>query len=138
MVDGAGLGFALVACDLWSIPSGLSDRVAEILGVPYTGSGVLASSLCMHKRKCNQVLKAAGLSVPIDIPLAESGPLRYPVVLKPLDGNHGRGVSRELSFNDRPGVREILLGKLSGEKAVCRDDASTMHVLPAGKLDGQR
>ncbi len=26
-----GLGFALVACDLWSIPSGLSDRTAEIV-----------------------------------------------------------------------------------------------------------
>src|SRR5256885_4759423 len=36
----------------------------ELLGLPYTGSGVLASALCMDKARAGAVLAAAGLDVP--------------------------------------------------------------------------
>jgi D-alanine-D-alanine ligase len=36
----------------------------ELLGLPYTGSGVLASALCMDKARANAMLEAAGLDVP--------------------------------------------------------------------------
>jgi D-alanine-D-alanine ligase len=36
----------------------------ELLGLPYTGSGVLASALCMDKSRANAVMAGAGLHIP--------------------------------------------------------------------------
>jgi D-alanine-D-alanine ligase len=36
----------------------------ELLGLPYTGSGVLASALCMDKSRANALMTHAGLHVP--------------------------------------------------------------------------
>jgi D-alanine-D-alanine ligase len=36
----------------------------ELLGLPYTGSGVLASALCMDKSRAGKVMAAIGLHVP--------------------------------------------------------------------------
>ena len=63
---------------------GAVQGLLEIMRIPYTGSGVLASALCMHKRLCKAVLAQAGLKTPVDIPVGENGPIRYPVVLKPV------------------------------------------------------
>ena len=63
---------------------GAVQGLLEIMRIPYTGSGVLASALCMHKRLCKAVLAQAGLKTPVDIPVGENGPVRYPVVLKPV------------------------------------------------------
>ncbi|QUQ65418.1 D-alanine--D-alanine ligase family protein [Kutzneria sp. CA-103260] len=67
----------------------------ETLGIPYTGSGVLASALCMDKKLAKIVLSAAGLKVlpdrviggGVDIgQLAEEvrTEFGFPVILKPL------------------------------------------------------
>lgn len=71
---------------------GCIQGLLEILGIPYTGSGVLASSLCMNKRKCKALLSHAGLKTPIEIPIREDGPVRYPVVVKPVSEGSSIGV----------------------------------------------
>jgi D-alanine-D-alanine ligase len=43
---------------------GTVQGMFELLGLPYTGSGVLASALCMDKSRANKVLAGAGLQVP--------------------------------------------------------------------------
>jgi D-alanine-D-alanine ligase len=43
---------------------GTVQGMLEILGLPYTGSGVLASALCIDKSRANRALAAAGLDVP--------------------------------------------------------------------------
>ncbi|HKV87293.1 MAG TPA: D-alanine--D-alanine ligase [Candidatus Dormibacteraeota bacterium] len=43
---------------------GTVQGMLELLGLPYTGSGVLASALCMDKTRANQVMAGAGLQVP--------------------------------------------------------------------------
>jgi D-alanine-D-alanine ligase len=43
---------------------GTVQGMLELLGLPYTGSGVLASALCMDKARANAMLAAAGLDVP--------------------------------------------------------------------------
>jgi len=63
---------------------GCVQGVLEILEIPYTGSGVAASALCMHKRMCKAVLAQAGIQTPVDIPVRREGPVRYPVVVKPV------------------------------------------------------
>ena len=43
---------------------GTVQGMLELLGLPYTGSGVLASALCMDKSRAANVLAGAGLDVP--------------------------------------------------------------------------
>ena len=43
---------------------GTVQGMLEILGLPYTGSGVLASALCMDKARANAMLAGAGLHIP--------------------------------------------------------------------------
>ncbi len=43
---------------------GTVQGMFELLALPYTGSGVLASALCMDKSRANAVMAGAGLHVP--------------------------------------------------------------------------
>jgi D-alanine-D-alanine ligase len=43
---------------------GTVQGMFELLGLPYTGSGVLASALCMDKARAGKVMSGAGLHVP--------------------------------------------------------------------------
>jgi D-alanine-D-alanine ligase len=43
---------------------GTVQGMLELLGLPYTGSGVLASALCMDKSRAGNVMAGAGLHVP--------------------------------------------------------------------------
>src|SRR5437870_13370877 len=43
---------------------GTVQGMLELLALPYTGSGVLASALCMDKSRANAVMTGAGLHVP--------------------------------------------------------------------------
>ena len=43
---------------------GSVQGMLELLALPYTGSGVLASALCMDKSRANMVMSGAGLHVP--------------------------------------------------------------------------
>jgi cyanophycin synthetase len=63
-----------------------------------------AVEIASDKRLTNQILEALGLPVPRQRIVEDAGEavdaaesLGYPVVVKPLDGNHGRGVSINLS-----------------------------------------
>ncbi len=43
---------------------GTVQGMLELLGLPYTGCGVLASALCIDKARANHVLRAGGLRIP--------------------------------------------------------------------------
>jgi D-alanine-D-alanine ligase len=43
---------------------GAVQGMLELLGLPYTGSGILASALCMDKSRSNSVMAGAGLHIP--------------------------------------------------------------------------
>jgi len=44
---------------------GTVQGMLELLGLPYTGSGVLASALCMDKARANALMAAAGIHIPM-------------------------------------------------------------------------
>jgi cyanophycin synthetase len=67
----------------------------------------IAVDIASDKALTNQLLNAAGLPVPrsetvrsADDAVAAASSLGYPVVVKPLDGNHGRGVCLDLRSED--------------------------------------
>src|SRR5262245_61725682 len=76
---------------------GAVQGVLELLGVPYTGSGVLASALAMNKPMAKRVWHAHGLPTPpwqmIEKNASWELTLSYPVVTKPSTEGSSVGVS---------------------------------------------
>ncbi len=76
---------------------GLIQGILEYLQIPYTHSGVLASSLAMHKERAKIVMAAAGVPVPkgkivTRTEAAKAHVLPPPYVLKPVDEGSSVGV----------------------------------------------
>ncbi len=57
------IDFAFIALHGKYGDDGCIQGVLELLGIPYTGSGVLASAVCMDKYVAHRVLKQAGVEV---------------------------------------------------------------------------
>ncbi len=82
-------------------------------------TSAIAVDVASDKGLTNQLLSAAGLPVPrsivvrnVEAAMAAAATIGYPVVVKPLDGNHGRGVS--LDLRDAEAVRRaypVALGQ---------------------------
>lgn len=80
---------------------GVLQGALEHLNIPYTGSGVLASSLAMDKIRTKQLWKAVGLPV-LESYIIENeataealqSQLTYPVAVKPSEEGSSIGVSR--------------------------------------------
>src|SRR3954453_2603457 len=76
---------------------GTLQGLLEILGIPYTHSGVLASALAMQKDLAKSVLKAAGVPVPGGMVVARAEAARRhvlppPYVIKPVAEGSSVGV----------------------------------------------
>ena len=80
----SGIDTAVIALHGRWGEDGCVQGLLEIMQIPYSGSGVAASALCMDKVLCKAVLNQTGLKTPVDIPIGDDGPSRYPVVLKPI------------------------------------------------------
>lgn len=93
-IDKAGIDAAFIALHGTLGEDGCVQGLLEIMGIPYTGSSVTASALCMNKRLTKSVLEKAGLHVPIDVPVTVDGPARYPVILKPVAEGSSVGLHR--------------------------------------------
>jgi len=83
-IASAGIDRAFIALHGVLGEDGCVQGLLEVMRIPYTGSGVAASAVCMDKRLCKRILDSAGIRVPLDVPLDEAGvPRRFPVVAKP-------------------------------------------------------
>lgn len=114
---------------------GTIQGVLEILQIPYTHSGVLASSLAMDKAMAKIVMAAAGIPVPAGrvvsrAEAAKSHVLKPPYVLKPVAEGSSYGVfivqkgaahpPRELSRADWPHGEEMLAEEfVAGRELTC-------------------
>jgi D-alanine-D-alanine ligase len=104
-----------------------------MLGIPYTGSGVLASSLAMHKVKAKELLRLHNLPTPPYYVMSRDrfvsleevhGAFGFPVVVKPAGEGSSVGVSLAdnldelekacedaFQFDDAVVVERYILGK---------------------------
>jgi len=80
---------------------GVMQGALEVLGLPYTGSGVLASALCMDKLRTKQVWAGAGLPTPpyavLDAnsePEAVAAAVGLPLIVKPVHEGSSIGMSK--------------------------------------------
>ncbi|PKR84625.1 D-alanine--D-alanine ligase [Heyndrickxia camelliae] len=79
---------------------GTIQGTLETLGIPYTGSGMLSSSICMDKNISKKIMRFEGiptsdwicLSNMDELQLDEIDKMGYPVVVKPNSGGSSVGV----------------------------------------------
>jgi len=117
---------------------GKVQRLLEQFNIPYTGSGVLASSLGMNKILSRRLFLRAGLNIPrtIIIDFEETGRLDLdfkifklmhpPWVIKPINGGSSVGVFIVKEFKDLAGALEAQAGPqiiveeyIRGREATC-------------------
>lgn len=78
---------------------GCIQGMLEVMGIPYTGCGVMASSVCMNKEYTKNILKEAGIPL-IKSVLIKKGEdykekikeLEYPFMLKPVSEGSSIGM----------------------------------------------
>ena len=92
----------------------------------------IAVDIASDKKLTNRLLDSAGLPVPRsevveteDEAVAAAGRLGYPCVVKPLDGNHGRGVA--LDLRDEADIRARLPGGPAPEPLAGRPRRELHH-----------
>jgi len=115
---------------------GCIQGLLEMLGIPYTGSDVLASALAMHKGKAKELFRLHNLPTPAYYSLtgtalagsedlaALHGDFGFPCVVKPIregssvgvaicraPGELGPAVERALCFDDEILIERYIAGK---------------------------
>lgn len=114
---------------------GTLQGILEIVGIPYSHSGVLSSSLAMHKELAKVVMKTAGIPVPEGrlVPRAEAAKkhlMPRPYVIKPNAEGSSFGVfivteqhdhpPQELTREDWPYGDEVLVETfIPGKELTC-------------------
>ena len=80
---------------------GVIQSVLEILQLPYTGSGVLASAIAMDKLRCKELLQGSGLPTPTYMKLEKDTDMSYvgatlgfPIMVKPTLEGSSIGMSK--------------------------------------------
>ncbi len=114
---------------------GTVQAVLDLLGIPYPGSGVLASALAMDKLRTKRIWKAEGLPTPDfallqDVADARAAAERfgYPFIIKPAADGSSVGVSKvksadqiEKAFDDARGPGRVVIAEqfIAGGEYTC-------------------
>jgi len=100
-LSGGGYARAFIALHGRGGEDGVMQGLLEMLGLPYTGSGVLGSALAMDKLRTKQVWASAGIPTPPFTVLADlaevaarKDALQYPVIVKPAHEGSSIGISK--------------------------------------------
>ncbi len=112
---------------------GTASALFETLGIPYTHSGVLASSVAMNKEKSKIIFKDAGIPVSesklVDIEIAASShPMALPYVVKPV----AQGSSVGVHIVDRTSNGPVT--SLLEERALFGDTVMVERFIPGKEL----
>lgn len=100
---------------------GTLQGALEWLGIPYTGSGVTASSVAMDKTMTKRVWAAEGLPTPQYLALSRAeltrerirgipDQLGLPVIVKPPHEGSSIGITKAAGYSEMQGAVELALG----------------------------
>jgi D-alanine-D-alanine ligase len=129
---------------------GRIQGLLDTIGVPYTGSGVLASALAMDKEVAKQVLAASGLDVPRGVVVRGTGKadldsaraVGLPAFVKPVgsgssvgasivksDGELASAIEAALRYDERVLVEEQIRGRELTVAVIGNDDLTALPVI---------
>src|SRR5262249_27122478 len=91
----------------------LVSAVCELLGLPYTGSGVLSTALCLDKPRTKQILVASGIPTPRfqvfeDATETLAPDLRFPLIAKLAREGSSMGLSQASIVDDESALRALI------------------------------
>jgi D-alanine-D-alanine ligase len=123
---------------------GCVQGLCEVLGVPYTGSGVLASALAMDKVKAKELFRQHNVPTPayyvvsVDDDLADieeiHGSFGFPVIVKP----RGEGSSLGMAKVTRPSeLLDAIVKSLQFDDVALVERYITAREVQVGVLDGR-
>jgi D-alanine-D-alanine ligase len=112
---------------------GCVQGLLELMRIPYSHSGVLASALAMHKQRAKDVFRAAGLPVVTSIvadrrEASASHLMEPPYVVKPVNEGSSVGVFIIRKGDNRPP------GELGSDKWSLSDDVMVEEFVPGREL----
>ncbi|HEY6568701.1 MAG TPA: cyanophycin synthetase, partial [Candidatus Limnocylindrales bacterium] len=126
--EAAGRDIPFIRLDRFSLVQlGQGVHQQRIRATMTSRTGGIAVDIASDKKLTNRLLDSAGLPVPRsevveqeDEAVAAAKRIGYPCVLKPLDGNHGRGVALNLRSEDdvRAAFKVALRESRSGDVVV--------------------
>ena len=129
---------------------GRIQGLLDTLGLPYTGSGVLASALAMDKEVAKQVLASAGIDVPAGVvvrgadqaELAAAAAVGMPAFVKPVASGSSVGativaqpaqlekaIRDALRYDDRVLVEELIKGRELTVAVIGNDELQALPVI---------
>ncbi|GGF82341.1 D-alanine--D-alanine ligase [Paenibacillus albidus] len=139
-----GLDLALLALHGTYGEDGTVQGTLETLGIPYTGSGVLSSSLCMNKDMSKKILRSDGVLTPEWLcwdSMDDYSPeavqrLGYPVMVKPNSGGSSIGMAK---VNDPADLRAAVLQAFASDPdgAVLIERFTTGQEITCSLLEGE-
>jgi D-alanine-D-alanine ligase len=129
----AALGGVDVALPILHGPFGEDGTVQgllELAGVPYVGSGVAASALCMDKDLFKKVMRDSGVPVARHVALrdgdAVENPFGYPVFVKPARLGSSVGISKAHAEDDL--ATAVALARRHDDKVLVEEFVAGMEV----------
>ena len=140
---------------------GTVQGALELMGIPYTGSGVMASAIAMDKHMTKRIWVAEGLSTPASVWLTPSqqtaqaladvpAQLGLPLIVKPPHEGSSIGVSKVTQADQLPAAVKLATGYdpdllceafIQGEEVTCPvlgegDNAKALPVVRIAAPDG--
>ena len=126
---------------------GTVQGMLDLVGVPYVGSGVLGSALCMDKHAVKTVLADAGIAVapwrtvtreqidrdPAFVARIDEG-LTYPLFVKPARAGSSVGVSRVTEPSQIPAALELAFAE---DRTVLVESGVTGREVEIAVLEGR-
>jgi len=128
---------------------GCMQGLLELLGIPYTGSGVLASALGMDKDFCRRLLAASGIDVPQTVSVTRQdwesagqadildrieARIGFPCVIKPSREGCSTAVSKVVS---RASVAQALSSAFAWDSTALVEEFLTGTEITCGVLEGE-
>ncbi|WP_025688350.1 D-alanine--D-alanine ligase [Paenibacillus zanthoxyli] len=137
-----GLDLALLALHGAFGEDGTVQAVLESLNIPYTGSGVLSSAICMDKDMSKRLLRAAGIPTADWLcwnHIDEFSPealeeLGYPVIVKPSSGGSSIGMTK---VNEPDELRAAVMEAFRWDRSVMAERYIRGMEITCPILDGE-
>jgi D-alanine-D-alanine ligase len=121
---------------------GTIQGALETMGVPYTGSSILSSSLCMDKNISKKIIRFEGVQTPDWIHLTNMEELKmdeldnmgYPLVVKPNSGGSSVGVQ---IVYDKETLKSAIAEVFKWDSEVIIEKLITGEEITCSVLDGE-
>lgn len=123
---------------------GCVQGLCELLGIPYTGSSVLASALAMDKAKAKELFRLHNVPTPVGYTISDTdeladleelhGGFGFPVMVKPRSGGSSLGLARAGSMGE---LATAVERALEHDRGVLVERFVTGREVTVGILNGR-